>query len=78
MEERQNIVLKKPYDFAVRIIKMHQHFSSTKKEYILSKQVLSSGTSIGAKAEEAVGGIFKADFKAKMSIVYKEARETDY
>ncbi|MCW3786621.1 four helix bundle protein [Plebeiibacterium sediminum] len=63
---------------AVRIVKMYQHLSSDKKEYILSKQVLRSGTSIGANIEEAIGGISKADFKAKMSIAYKEARETDY
>lgn len=78
MEEKQNIVLTKSYSFAVRIVKMYQHLSSEKKEYILSKQVLRSGTSIGANVEEAIGGISKADFKSKMSIAYKEARETDY
>ncbi len=57
---------------------MYQHLSSDKKEYILSKQVLRSGTAIGANIEEAIGGISKADFKAKMSIAYKEARETEY
>ncbi len=78
MSDRENIVLSKSYRFAIRIVKMYQHLSSEKKEYILSKQVLRSGTSIGANAEEAVGGISKADFKAKMSIAYKEARETEY
>ncbi len=78
MSENKNVVLAKSYSFAVRIVKMYQHLSTEKKEYILSKQVLRSGTSIGANAEEAVGGISKADFKAKMSITYKEARETDY
>lgn len=78
MNENENVVLTKSYGFAVRIVKMYQHLSSEKKEYIISKQVLRSGTSIGANAEEAVGGISKADFKAKMSIAYKEARETDY
>ncbi|RLD28713.1 MAG: four helix bundle protein [Bacteroidetes bacterium] len=49
-----------------------------KKEYVLSKQILKSGTSIGANVEEAIGGISKRDFRAKMSISYKEARETHY
>ncbi len=78
MGGKDNIILTKSYNFAVRIVKMYQHLSSDKKEYILSKQVLRSGTSIGANIEEAIGGISKADFKAKMSIAYKEARETDY
>jgi four helix bundle protein len=78
MNENENIVLTKSYNFAVRIVKMYQHLSTEKKEYVLSKQILRSGTSIGANTEEAVGGISKADFRAKMSIAYKEARETDY
>lgn len=78
MRVNENVVLTKSYDFAVRIVKMYQHLSSEKKEYILSKQVIRSGTSIGANIEEAIGGISKADFRAKMSIAYKEARETDY
>ncbi|BBD56520.1 four helix bundle protein [Planktothrix agardhii 1806] len=52
--------------------------SESKKEYILSKQVLRSGTSIGANVEEALGGQSKADFIAKLPIAYKEARETSY
>ena len=76
--EKENVILKKSYDFALRIVKMYQHLSVDKKEFVLSKQVLRSGTSIGANVEEAIGGISKADFKAKMSIAYKEARETDY
>ncbi len=73
-----NIILEKSYAFAVRIIKLYQYLNKEKKEYVLSKQILRSGTSIGANAEEAVGGISKKDFRAKMSIAYKEARETDY
>ncbi len=57
---------------------MYQHLSADKKEFVLSKQILRSGTSIGANVEEAIGGISKKDFSAKMSISYKEARETDY
>ncbi len=78
MSDNENIILKKSYDFAIRIVKMYRHLSVEKKEYVLSKQVLRSGTSIGANVEEAIGGISKADFKAKMGIAYKEARETDY
>jgi len=76
--EKENVILKKSYDFAIRVVKLYQHLSSDKKEFILSKQTLRSGTSIGANVEEAIGGITKRDFKAKMSIADKEARETDY
>lgn len=76
--EKENVILTKSYDFALRIVRMYQHLSAEKKEFVLSKQVLRSGTSVGANIEEAIGGISKADFKAKMSIAYKEARETDY
>ena len=78
MSENENVVLTKSYNFAVRIVKMYQHLSINKKEFVLSKQILRSATSIGANIEEAIGGISKADFRAKMSIAYKEARETDY
>ncbi|GET34583.1 hypothetical protein PbJCM13498_34460 [Prolixibacter bellariivorans] len=78
MSENENVVLTKSYNFAVRIVKMYQHLSSEKKEFVLSKQILRSGTSVGANIEEAIGGISKADFRAKMSVAYKEARETDY
>jgi four helix bundle protein len=76
--EKENVILTKSFDFALRIVSMYQHLSAEKKEFVLSKQVLRSGTSVGANIEEAIGGISKADFKAKMSIAYKEARETDY
>jgi four helix bundle protein len=76
--EKENIILNKSYAFALRIVKMYQHLSTEKKEFILSKQVLRSGTSIGANVEEAVGGISKKDFVAKVGIAYKEARETDF
>lgn len=76
MEE--NIILKKTFDFAVRIIKLYKHLSEEKKEFVLSKQILRSGTSVGANSEEAAGGYSKKDFAAKMSIAYKEARETHY
>ncbi len=74
----ENIVQTKSYAFAVRIVRLYQHLSSSKKEFVLSKQVLRSGTSIGANVEEAIGGQSRADFVSKLSIAYKEARETCY
>ncbi len=73
-----NVVKTKSYDFALRIIKLYQYIVVEKKEYTLSKQILRSGTSIGANIEEAIGGQSKKDFVAKLSISYKEARETHY
>ncbi len=75
---KNNVIKEKSYSFAIRIVKLYKHLSQEKKEFILSKQVLRSGTSIGANVEEAIGGISKADFRAKLSIAYKEARETVY
>ena len=75
---RENIALEKGFDFAVRIVNLYKHITNHKKEYILSKQLLRSGTSIGANITEAQRGQSKADFIAKMSIALKEAYETDY
>ena len=75
--KRQNIVQDKSFDFALRIIELYKNLIS-KKEYILSKQLLKSGTSIGANVEEALAGISKKDFIAKIAISSKEARETRY
>lgn len=75
---KDNIILAKSYAFAVRIVKLNQFLTQEKKEFVLSKQILRSGTSIGANVEEAVGGISKKEFRTKMSIAYKESRETDY
>ena len=74
----ENAVVDKSKDFALRIIKMYQYLCSDKKEYVLSKQVLRSGTSIGANVREGVRGQSKADFYAKMNIALKEADETEY
>jgi four helix bundle protein len=74
----ENIIQVKSYAFAVRIVRLYQHLAKTKKEFVLSKQILRCGTSIGANVEEAIGGQSRADFIAKMSIAYKEARETSY
>jgi four helix bundle protein len=68
----------KSYAFALKIIKTYQFLVYKKKEYVLSKQLLKCGTSIGANTEEALGGQTDKDFYAKLNIVYKEARETHY
>lgn len=73
-----NIIENKSFDFAVRIVNLYKHLTSEKKEFVLSKQLLRSGTSIGANVSEAQRGQSKADFKAKMSIALKEANETLY
>ena len=75
--KRQNIIQDKSFDFALKIIELYKNLIS-EKEYILSKQLLKSGTSIGANVEEALAGISKKDFIAKMAISSKEARETRY
>lgn len=78
MDKRESIVQKKAYIFAVKIVKVYQRITTDKKEFILSKQLLKSGTSIGANISEANGGISVNDFSAKMSIAYKESLETKY
>ena len=76
MEE--NIILSKTYNFALHIIELYKYLAYEKKEFTLSKQILRSGTSVGANSEEAAGSISKKDFRAKFFIAYKEARETHY
>ncbi len=73
-----NPVREKSFVFAVRIVGLYKYLVDEKKEYVLSKQLLKSGTSIGANVEEGIGGISRKDFRAKLSIAYKEARETKY
>ena len=75
---KENILLDKSFQFAVDIVKLYEYLKNEQKEFILSKQLLKSGTSIGANIEEAIGGYSKKDFKSKLSISYKEARETKY
>lgn len=77
-EPSGNAVREKSYAFAVRVVRMYQHLAQQKHAVVLSRQVLRSGTSIGANVEEALGGLSRKDFAAKMSIAYKEARETSY
>jgi four helix bundle protein len=75
---KNNPVLDKSYAFALRIVKLHLHLSKELKQFEISSQILRSGTSIGANVEEAMGGVSKKDFVNKLSIAYKEARETKY
>ncbi len=74
----KNVILNKTYNFALRIIKLNKFLNKEKREFTLSKQILRSGTSVGANAEEASGSISKKEFRAKFFISYKEARETHY
>ena len=76
--KKDNVIVDKSFDFAVRIVKLYQHLNSEKKEFVLSKLLLRSGTSIGANVSEAIRGQSQADFYAKLSIALKEANETDY
>ncbi len=74
----KNVVYEKSYQLAIKIVNLYKLLSNDKKEYVLSKQILKSGTSIGANIAEANGGISNADFSAKVSIAYKETLETKY
>ena len=75
---QKSIIENKSFDFAIRIVKLYQYLCEDKKEYILSKQLLRSGTSIGANVSEAQRGQSKSDFYAKIAIALKEANETLY
>lgn len=77
MMKKENVILVKTFDFALSIIELYK-IMVEQKEYVISKQLLRSGTSIGANVEEATAAISKKDFTAKMSISSKEARETKY
>ena len=76
--KRENIIQEKTFAFAIRIVKLYKFLYEDKKEFILSKQILRSGTSIGANIEESIGGQSDKDFFTKITIAYKEARETIY
>ena len=75
---KENVVLEKAFAFAVRIVNLYKYLCAEKREYILSKQLLRCGTSIGTNVNEVQAGQSKADFIAKMSIASKEARESKY
>lgn len=73
-----NVIEKKSFDFAIKIVNLYKYLCKNKKEYVLSKQVLRSATSIGANVSEAQQAQSKADFISKISIALKEATETNY
>ena len=74
----ENVIEIKSFNFAVRIVNLYKHLTDTKKEYVLSKQLLRSGTSIGANVAEAEQAQSKPDFVSKMNIALKETSETKY
>lgn len=74
----ENIIKTKSFNFALRIVKLYQFLNQEKKEYVLSKQLLRSGTSVGALVREAEQAESKLDFIHKLAIAQKEANETDY
>lgn len=75
---KKNIVKDKSFAFAVRIVKLYKHFVESKKEFILSKQLLRSGTAVGAMVREAEHAETKADFKHKLAVAQKEINESIY
>lgn len=75
--EKENVILTKSFEFALEVIELYKKMIAH-NEYVLSKQLLRSGTSIGANVEEATAAFSKKDFAAKMSISSKESRETRY
>jgi four helix bundle protein len=76
--KKDNILYDKSYAFSIRIVKLAQYLNKEKKEYILSKQIIRSGTSVGALVSESKFAQSKADFINKLMIALKEANETQY
>ena len=76
--KKENIILQKTFDFSLSVIEMYKTLIYKKKEYVMSKQLLKAGTSVGANSNEAVVGQSKKDFVAKLSIARKEGYETKY
>ena len=73
-----NVVQEKSYKFALDIVRLCSSLMGEKREFVLSKRLLKSGTSIGANVEEAIGAQTRKDFYSKLNVAYKEARETHY
>ena len=76
--KKENVIYDKAYRFAIKIVKIYQYLVREQKEYILARQLLRAGTSIGANVSEANGAISEADFSNKISLAYKECLETKY
>ena len=77
-QKEDNIIAIKSYKFAVRCVNLYKYLCEQKHDYVIGKQLLRSGTSIGANVKEAIRGISKAEFRAKMSISLKEASESEF
>ena len=75
---QDSVILSKSLQFAARIVKLYQYLTKEKHETMISKQIIRSGTSIGANANEAIYGVSKSDFIAKLQISLKETAETEY
>ena len=75
---QDSVILTKSLKFAARIVKLYQYLTKEKHETVISKQIIRSGTSIGANANEAIYGVSKSDFIAKLQISLKETAETEY
>lgn len=74
----ENIIADKTYAFSRRVVKLYQYMASENKEYVLSKQILKSGTSIGVNTEEAIRSILKKEYTGHLVLAHKHARETKY
>lgn len=77
-DHKRNVIQYKSFAYAVRVVNAYKHLVKSKSEYVLSKQFLKSGTSIGANVEEALGAQSTPEFLPKWSMSYKEARENGY
>ena len=78
MDNKENVLKDKSYKFALRVVRLYKHLAEDKKEYVLSKQILRSGTSIDANISEGNQAQSRPDFVHKLSIAHKEAFETEY
>jgi four helix bundle protein len=78
MEKKESLVEKKAFSFAIRIVRLYKFMQENSKEFVLSKQVLRAGTSIGANINEALSAESSSDFVHKMAIAAKEVREASY
>lgn len=78
MKANNSVAYQKAYSFANRIVKAYRYLTEQKREYVLSKQLLRCGTSVGANLAEANGAVSKADFRNKVAIAYKEILESRY
>lgn len=76
--KKENIIQEKTFAFAIRIVNFYKYLRYSKQEFVISKQILRSGTSIGANIEESIGAVSEKEFFQKISIAYKESRESIY